>query len=211
MGERLGSTTLEKLSPEELRNRHLDTLRFFLLPPSTLENRLSLDCLTGPALDISNKDGAGIEALEELGIENVTGICLPTTRLYYLDEEILENREKLVERLKFIPDNTIRLATIFDHSDNFISTQTAREIERVLVPEGQCLITCRDMSKTPQDDEGFPRIDGEIEGPVLRGLMVLARVTRAPRLLRLSSWHQMGDSYAPNRFAAVYTKPGRQV
>jgi hypothetical protein len=209
MGERLSSTTLEKLSPEELRNRHLDTLRFFLLPPSTLENRLSLDSLQGRALDISNKDGAGVEALEELGIENVTGICLPATRLYYLDKEILENKRRLVEQLESTPGNTIRLVTIFDHSDNFVSTQAAREIERILVPEGQCLITYRDMSKTPQDDEDFPRIDGEIEGPVPRGLMALAHAIRVPRLLRLSSWYEMGDRYAPNRFAAIYTKPGK--
>ncbi len=206
MGERLEHVTLEKLSPEELRSRHLDTLRFLLSLSSEDENRLSLDSLQGRAVDISNKNDVGLEALEELGVEEITEICLPTTRFYYLEEEIQENKRRLVRRLGFIPDNTIRLVTIFDHSDHFISTQAAHEIKRILVPGGQYLVTCRDLTKVPRNDEDLPELDKET-GTIARALTLQAYLHNLPDLPNL--WHQMGDSYAPNKFAAIYTKPGR--
>lgn len=212
MGETIQSidVRLEKFTPEELRSRHLDTLRFFIFPPSGYEDRLPLGCLQGRAFDISNKNGAGVEALRDLGISDVREICLPTTNLYYIEEEREKNRKELIQQLGYIPDSSVKLVTIFDHSDRFIATQAAREIERILVPEGQCLITYREMGSAPRDDENddkdFPEENEEIEGPVFRGLLVMGYLGESSDLF-YTTLYSMDDRYAPNRFVAIYTKP----
>jgi hypothetical protein len=205
---------LEEFTPEEQRLRHLDTLRFFVFPPSGCEDRLPLDCLQGRALDISNKNGAGVEALRDLGISDVREICLPTTNLYYIEEEREKNRKELIQRLGYIPDSSVKLVTIFDHSDRFIATQAAREIERILVPGGQCLITYREMGRAPRDDgdddKDFPEVNEEIEGPVIRGLLALAYLGESSDLF-YTTLYSMGDRYAPNLLVRIYTKPGGRI
>jgi hypothetical protein len=203
--------SLQEFSPEELVARHLDVLRFFIFPPSGCEDRISLSCLKGQALDISNKNGAGVEALTDLGVRSVRRICLPITKHYYIEEERQRNKKELLGRLGQIPDNVIGLVTIFDHDDHFIATEAACEIERILTPGGQCLVTCREEDGVPRDDENddkdFPEVNEEIEGPVMRGLLALAYLGESSDLF-YTTLYSMGERYAPNCLVGIYTKPG---
>jgi len=209
MGETIQpiDVALEEFTPEELKSRHLDILRFFMLPPSGCKDRIPLACLKGRALDISNKNDAGKEALKDLGVRRVREICLPITQLYYVEEERQRNKKELLERLGQIPDNIIGLVTIFDHDDCFIATEVAREIERILAPGGQCLVTCRKESLAPQNDEDLPDIDKTRISLLWRSIILDAHLRGIPDLLH-PSWYSMGDKYAPNRLVGIYTKPG---
>lgn len=194
---------------EKLENAHSDTLRFFMLPPCKVRDKLFQDCLRGSCLNISDTNNAGVEALKNLGTERVTGIYFPTTpHAPYREmmKEWGENKAGLISRLKLIPDRSIRLVTIFDYGKDgggLVATQALREIERILMAKGQYLISCMDMRQIPRHDERSPEPDEEA-GDLGRKLSSLAFLSRLPHLPYY--WREMDSRYYPNKYVSIYTK-----
>lgn len=168
------------------------------------EIRLDSRNLTGFAIDISTRDIAGSAVLKILGAKLMGAFHLSVDKDLPRDlQDIMqkENQQFLIERLKLVPDQSVALVTVFDHSDRLIGTQAGREIERILIPGGQRIITVESMDDSPRQDEFVKPSRGS------NGKFVTHAIEYASLPDLGSAWYDTERKFAPNNFVSLYTKP----
>lgn len=190
---------VDKLSLEELSQRHAALLRYLLEagyshPEGPLF--LSPENLQGTVLDIHcGCCDAGERALRAIGARRVDSISVPKPRVFSSEPglDYVAERESvklhLVAHLRQIPSASIGFITAFDHWGGLVATRADRQIERILVPGGQRLITIRDRTNIPTQDESLAN---------------LSRFVSLPDLGRV--WHRMDDKFYPNAAVNIFTK-----